>query len=146
MEPDTALIEAVRAYVAGQIDLEALEDVAARNAADLAVMAESAAGYKLFMAVEHAIALLDDGEITEGELVEELRDQLKRAADVVVADVVLGDRERESIAVSSAGSLADPKVNWLSRGDGKIRVSGGILGAGEAVRPGTFTRGQPTYA
>jgi hypothetical protein len=77
MEPDTALLEAVRAYVGGHIDLEALEDVAAEHAPDLALMAESTAGYRLFMAVEHAIALLDDHVITERKLVDELRTALR---------------------------------------------------------------------
>ncbi len=77
MAATTAVLNAVRQYLRNEIDLEALEDSAAQHIHLPASLPPNTTVVQLLGAIELSLAELSNGDITEPELREDLREELE---------------------------------------------------------------------
>ena len=74
-----ALMQATHRYIRGELDLVTLADVSDRHIHLLPLLPDTALARQLMGAIEHDLALMDDGAMTETEIKQDLRTVLDSA-------------------------------------------------------------------
>ncbi len=96
MAATTALLDAVRQYLRNEIDLEMLEDTAAQYIHLPVSLPPTATVVQLLGAIELSLAELSNGDITEAELRQDLREELNS---------MVADLQQTTAAPSGAAPL-----------------------------------------
>ncbi len=74
-----ALMQATHRYIRGELGLVTLADVSNRHIHLLPLLPDTAPARQLMGAIEHDLALMDDGATTESEVKQDLRSVLDSA-------------------------------------------------------------------
>ena len=73
------LVQATHRYIRGELDLVTLADVSNRHIHLLPLLQDTALARQLMGVIEHNLALMDDGAMTEIEVKQDLRSVLDSA-------------------------------------------------------------------
>ena len=73
------LVQATHRYIRGELDLVTLADVSDRHIHLLPLLPDTTLARQLMGAIEHDLALMDDGAMTETEVKQDLRTVLDSA-------------------------------------------------------------------